>query len=95
MGDAKLAGIAAEDIGKAAYGIFKARLRSTSARPSASPARHLTIEEMGEKLSKGLGHRPGASTTRVDAERCTAASDSRARTNTATCSRSTATSRRK
>ncbi len=38
MGDAKLPGIAAEDIGKCAYGIFKRRQRRSSARPSASRA---------------------------------------------------------
>ncbi len=37
MGDKKLPGIAAEDIGRCAYGIFK-RGPSLSARPSASPA---------------------------------------------------------
>ena len=37
MGDKKLPGIAAEDIGACAYGIFK-RGRSSSARRSASPA---------------------------------------------------------
>ena len=37
MGDKKLPGIAAEDIGRCAYGIFK-RARARSARPSASPA---------------------------------------------------------
>ena len=37
MGDKKLPGIAAEDIGKCAYG-FSRRVTSLSARPSASPA---------------------------------------------------------
>ena len=36
MADKKLPGIAAEDIGNCAYGVFKRP--SSSARPSASPA---------------------------------------------------------
>ena len=38
MGDKKLPGIAAEDIGKCAYGIFKRGGDARSARPSASRA---------------------------------------------------------
>ena len=38
MGDAKLPGIAAEDIGKCAYGDLQGAATSSSARPSRSPA---------------------------------------------------------
>jgi uncharacterized protein YbjT (DUF2867 family) len=54
MGNAKLAGIAAEDIGKVAYGIFKAGTQYVGKRVGIL-GEALTIVEMGEKLSKGLG----------------------------------------
>ena len=57
MGDAKLAGIAAEDIGKAAYGIFKAG-KQYIGKTVGIDGESLTIDEMGEKLSKGLGLGP-------------------------------------
>ncbi|MBI2833690.1 MAG: NmrA/HSCARG family protein [Acidobacteria bacterium] len=57
MGDKKLAGIAAEDIGKTAYGIFKAGRQYIGKRVGIV-GESLTIEEMGEKLSKGLGIGP-------------------------------------
>src|SRR5205085_12334638 len=57
MGDKRLAGIAAEDIGKAAYGIFKGG-REYIGRRIGVGSEHLTIEEMGAKLSKGLGLGP-------------------------------------
>jgi uncharacterized protein YbjT (DUF2867 family) len=54
MGNAKLAGIAAEDIGKVAYGIFKAGPGYVGKRVGIT-GENLTVNEMGEKLSKGLG----------------------------------------
>jgi uncharacterized protein YbjT (DUF2867 family) len=54
MGTARLAGIAAEDIGHVAYAIFKAGQRYIGQRIGIA-GEHLTIEEMGRKLSKGLG----------------------------------------
>jgi uncharacterized protein YbjT (DUF2867 family) len=57
MGNAKLAGIAAEDIGKAAYGIFKAGQQYIG-KTVGIAGENLTIKEMGDKLSKGLGIGP-------------------------------------
>jgi uncharacterized protein YbjT (DUF2867 family) len=57
MGNAKLAGIAAEDIGKCAYGIFKAGQQYVG-KTVGIVGENLTISEMGEKLSKGLGIGP-------------------------------------
>lgn len=57
MGNAKLAGIAAEDIGKAAYGIFKAGQQYVG-KTVGIVGENLTISEIGEKLSKGLGIGP-------------------------------------
>jgi uncharacterized protein YbjT (DUF2867 family) len=57
MGNAKLAGIAAEDIGKVAYGIFKAGQSYIGKRVGIT-GENLTLPEMGEKLSKGLGIGP-------------------------------------
>jgi uncharacterized protein YbjT (DUF2867 family) len=54
MGDKKLAGIAAEDIGKVAYGIFKAGGQYIGKKVGIY-GEALTIKEMGDKLSKGLG----------------------------------------
>jgi uncharacterized protein YbjT (DUF2867 family) len=54
MGDKKLAGIAAEDIGKTAYGIFKAGSQYIGKKVGIY-GEALTIKEMGEKLSKGIG----------------------------------------
>jgi uncharacterized protein YbjT (DUF2867 family) len=54
MGTSKLAGIAAEDIGKTAYGIFKAGHQYVG-RTVGIVGENLTISEMGEKLSKGMG----------------------------------------
>jgi uncharacterized protein YbjT (DUF2867 family) len=54
MGNARLAGIAAEDIGKVAYGIFKAG-QDYVGKTVGITGENLTISEMGEKLSKGLG----------------------------------------
>jgi len=57
MGNSKLAGIAAEDIGKAAYGIFKAGQQYIG-KTVGIVGENLTISEIGEKLSKGLGIGP-------------------------------------
>src|SRR5437867_1160045 len=54
MGNAKLAGIAAEDIGKTAYGIFKAGDRYIG-KTVGIAGEHLTLNQISEKLSKGLG----------------------------------------
>ncbi len=54
MGDKKLAGIASEDIGKCAYGIFKSG--SKYMRKTVGIAGdHLTIKEMAKKLTNALG----------------------------------------
>ena len=57
MGTAKMAGIAAEDIGKVAYGIFKAGTQYVG-KTVGIVGEALTIDEMGKKLSKGLGIGP-------------------------------------
>jgi uncharacterized protein YbjT (DUF2867 family) len=57
MGTAKVAGIAAEDIGKIAYGIFKAGKSYVGKRVGAA-GEHLTVDEMGAKLSRHLGIGP-------------------------------------
>jgi uncharacterized protein YbjT (DUF2867 family) len=54
MGNAKMAGMAAEDIGKVAYGIFKAG-QSYVGKRVGIVGENLTVNEMSEKLSKGLG----------------------------------------
>jgi len=53
MGNKRLAGIAVEDIGKAAYGIFKAGQRYLN-QTVGIVGENLTFDEMSEKLSKGL-----------------------------------------
>jgi uncharacterized protein YbjT (DUF2867 family) len=57
MADAKMAGIAAEDIGRTAYGIFKAGQQYVGKRVGIL-SEALTIDEMGKKLSQGLGIGP-------------------------------------
>ena len=54
MGRARLAGIAAEDIGKCAYGIFK-RGKEMIGRTVGIAGGHLTCAEMAAALSKALG----------------------------------------
>ena len=54
MGAAKMAGIAAEDIGKVAYGIFKAG-KEYVGKTVGIMGEALTIEQMGQALSKVLG----------------------------------------
>jgi nucleoside-diphosphate-sugar epimerase len=57
LGDKRMAGLAAEDIGTVAYGIFKAGEAQLGKRIGIT-SENLTIEEMGRKLSKGLGIGP-------------------------------------
>ena len=57
MGNAKLAGMAAEDIGKTAYGIFQAGAQYIG-KTVGIVSENLTIAEMGVKLTKGLGIGP-------------------------------------
>ncbi|HEV7240100.1 MAG TPA: NmrA/HSCARG family protein [Thermoanaerobaculia bacterium] len=54
MGSAKLAGLASEDIGKIAYGIFKAGSQYIG-KTVGITSENLTLHEMSEKLGKGLG----------------------------------------
>jgi Predicted nucleoside-diphosphate-sugar epimerases len=54
MGDAKLAGIAVEDIGKTAYGIFKAGQQYIG-KTVGITGENLTMQEMSDKLARGLG----------------------------------------
>jgi uncharacterized protein YbjT (DUF2867 family) len=54
MGDKKLAGIAADDIGRAAYGVFKAGDRLVGERVGVA-GEHLTGQEMAAALSDALG----------------------------------------
>ena len=54
MGDKQLAGIAADDIGQVAYGIFKAG-RQYVGKTVGISGENLTLEQMSEKLGKELG----------------------------------------
>lgn len=54
MGDKKLPGIAAEDIGRAAYGIFKRGLSMAGQRIGVA-GEHLSGAEMAAALTKSLG----------------------------------------
>ena len=54
MGNSKLAGIAAEDIGKVAYGIFKGGQQYVG-KTVGITGENLTLNEMSDKLAKGLG----------------------------------------
>jgi uncharacterized protein YbjT (DUF2867 family) len=54
MGQKRLAGIAAEDIGKVAYGIFKAGSKYVG-KTVGIAGEFLTADEMSEKLARGLG----------------------------------------
>jgi uncharacterized protein YbjT (DUF2867 family) len=54
MGQKKLAGIAAEDIGKVAYGIFKAGQQYIGKKVGIY-GEALTIDEMGQKLASNIG----------------------------------------
>src|SRR5262245_27727366 len=57
MGTAKLAGIDKDDIGKAAYGIFKGGSQYIGKRVGIA-GEYVSFDEMSEKLSKGLGIAP-------------------------------------
>lgn len=57
MDDKRLAGIAAEDIGPIAYAIFKGGSVHIGRRIGVA-SEHLTIDDMGEKLSRALGIGP-------------------------------------
>jgi uncharacterized protein YbjT (DUF2867 family) len=57
MGNARLAGIAAEDIGKTAYAIFKGGQQYVG-KTVGIAGEHLTLNQIGEKLSKALGIGP-------------------------------------
>jgi uncharacterized protein YbjT (DUF2867 family) len=57
MGDKRLAGIAAEDIGQVAYSVFKAGPTYIGKRVGIA-SEHLTIEQIGAQLSKALGVGP-------------------------------------
>ena len=54
MGASKLAGIAAEDIGKVAYGIFKGGPQYVG-KTVGITGENLTLDEMSDKLATGLG----------------------------------------
>ena len=58
MGDKRLPGIAAEDIGKSAYGIFK-RGQEFINKTVAIAGEHLTGAEMARALSRALGQEIG------------------------------------
>jgi hypothetical protein len=68
MGDRRLAGIAAEDIGKVAYGIFKAGQQYVGKRVGIT-GENLTFDQISEKLGKGLGIRVKYSPVEPDAYR--------------------------
>lgn len=57
MGNRRLAGIAAEDVGKIAHAIFRAGQPYIGKRVGVA-GENLTIQEMSEKLSRGLGLGP-------------------------------------
>jgi uncharacterized protein YbjT (DUF2867 family) len=57
MGESRLAGIASEDIGAAAYGLFKAGQQYIG-KTIGIVGEHLTIREMADKLSSGLAIGP-------------------------------------
>jgi uncharacterized protein YbjT (DUF2867 family) len=54
IGDAKMAGIAAEDIGKCAYGIFK-KGTEMAGKKIGIAGEHLTGNEMASAMSKAIG----------------------------------------
>jgi uncharacterized protein YbjT (DUF2867 family) len=57
MGTARLPGIAGEDIGKVAYGIFKAGEQYIGKRVGIA-GESLSFQEMSQKIEKGLGISP-------------------------------------
>ena len=54
MGDKKLPGIAAEDIGKCAYGIFKKGAQYID-KTVGIAGEHLTVKQMAASFTKALG----------------------------------------
>jgi uncharacterized protein YbjT (DUF2867 family) len=68
MGNKRLAGIAAEDIGKVAYGIFKAG-RQYIGKTVGITGENLTLAQISEKLSKGVGIPVEYSAVEADAYR--------------------------
>lgn len=56
MGDKKLSGIAAEDIGKCAYGVFK-KGDSLIGKSIGIAGGHPTCQQMAESLSKAIGEK--------------------------------------
>jgi uncharacterized protein YbjT (DUF2867 family) len=68
MADGTLAGIASEDIGKTAYGIFK-RGDELAGRTVSIAGEHLTGAEMAAHLSKALGEEVGYVPVPFDAMR--------------------------
>ncbi len=68
MGNKRLAGIAADDIGKVAYGIFKAG-RQYIGKTVGIAGENLTVDEMSQKLSKALGVRVEYTPVEADAYR--------------------------
>ncbi|MEX2178460.1 MAG: NmrA/HSCARG family protein [Gemmatimonadaceae bacterium] len=57
MADRKLSGIAAEDIGKAAYALFRKGPGSTAGKHIGVASEHLTGAEMAAKFSNALGEK--------------------------------------
>jgi uncharacterized protein YbjT (DUF2867 family) len=68
MGDKQLAGMAADDIGKVAYGIFKAGRDYVGKRVGIT-GENLTLSQISDKLGKGLGVRVEYSAVDPDAYR--------------------------
>lgn len=54
MGDSKLSGINAEDIGRCAYGIFK-KGESMIGKTVGIAGEHITVEDMAKVLAKAIG----------------------------------------
>jgi uncharacterized protein YbjT (DUF2867 family) len=54
MGDSRLSGINAEDIGKCAYGIFK-KGESMIGKTVGIAGEHITVEDMAKALAKAIG----------------------------------------
>jgi uncharacterized protein YbjT (DUF2867 family) len=68
MGDKKLPGIAAEDIGKCAYGIFKVGGQYIG-KTVGIAGEHLTGDQMAAELGKALGQEVGYNAVTPDAYR--------------------------
>ena len=68
MGQKRLAGIAAEDIGKVAYGIFKAGSKYIG-KTVGIAGEFLTADEMSEKLARSLGIKVKYTPVEADAYR--------------------------